>query len=233
MSETQRRLSRVEKCDIKSQSSETSNPVKTKILKNQSLDQNIESSKQNATNPGASLSIPEQNVRRHSIGTSAVASASIVQRLQQIAAESADPKSESDKKPAGIGVLNSNKSFGAHGPGHANAGRGRAHPMMGRGINPSGRPIGPNGSSFIQNKRTSNPDLATVYPGMKEKMSSLKPLENQMAARRFSSDMRIADFGHLRGGNVNQTTIENTQPFSQRMRGNTGELKCYFLKKLH
>ena len=223
MSETQRRLSRVEKSDTKPQSLETSNSVKTKILKNQSLDQNIESSKQNATNPGASLCIPEQNVRRHSIGTSAVASASIVQRLQQIAAESADPKSDIDKKPAG--VLNSNKSFGAQGPGHSNASRGRAHPMMGRGINPCGRPIGPNGSSFIQNKRTSNPDLATVYPGMKEKMTSLKPLENQMAARRFSSDMRIADFGHLRGGNVNQTTVDNTQHFSQRMRGDTGEIK--------
>ena len=191
---------------------ENKNAVERKIIKNQSLDTNIESSKQSVVNPGTNLSIPEQNVRRHSIGTSAVASASIVQRLQQIAAES-------DKKPAG--GLDCNKPFQAVPPGPRfgasqpyrnilpNAIRGRAPPIMGPGVRPGGRPMGPN-------KRTSNPDLTTAYQGKKEDSASLRPLESQMAARRFSSDMRIADLSHLREGNM-----KGQIPFDTAVAGNT------------
>ena len=180
------------------------------------------------------MSIPEQNVRRHSIGTSGVASASIVQRLQQIAAESADQHTATDIDKTQAAVLKNNISSTAQGcrfevsqpirGSFANASRGRAHQVIGRGIsgiNPGIRPIGQNRPPYLQNKRTSNPDLATVYTGMKESKASLKPLENQIAARRYSSDMRIADFNNFRGGNINQATAEYGQQFSLTTGGTT------------
>ena len=244
MSESQRRNSRVTiaKPDTKSQSLENSNSVKTKILKNQSLDTNIENSKQSVTNPSATLSIPEQNVRRHSIGTSGVASASIVQRLQQIAAESADQHTASDIDKTQAAVLKNNISSTTQGcrfevnqpirGSFPSASRGRAHQVMGRGIsgiNPGIRPMGQSRPPYLQNKRTSNPDLATVYTGMKEGKASLKPLENQIAARRYSSDMRIADFNNFRGGNINQATAEHgaTTAISSYKEGN---IVCFLMK---
>ena len=168
------------------------------------------------------MSIPEQNVRRHSIGTSGVASASIVQRLQQIAAESADQHTATDIDKTQAAVLQNNKSSTAQGcrfevsqplrGSFPSASRGRAHQVMGRGISgihPGIRPMGQCRPPYLQNKRTSNPDLATVYTGMKQSNTGLKPLENQIAARRYSSDMRIADFNHF-----NKASAEQGQQFS-------------------
>lgn len=160
---------------------------------NQSLDTNIEPTTQTITKTSASLIIPEQTVRRHSVGN--VASASIVERLQAIAAQK--PQSNAPNKANGnrnVGVSTDNKVQPVRGRNPAN--RGRGNQIRGRGgvvTNSGTNPVRPVYPTNIQNKRTSNPDLATIGKGNNMEGAMLKPIANQMAARRFSSDMRITE----------------------------------------
>ena len=203
--------------------------VDKKIVKNQSLDTNVEGAAQISDKTCASLVIPDQNVRRHSIGTSSVASASIVERLQAIAAQSNQQQASNGEKKQDVPFTgskeNTSKTAGyrfndglpsRNGVVYANRGRGvqirgRGVPLMHTGAKNMNK-ANPN---RIQEKRTSNPDLAASFTCNAEVASKLKPLGNQSSPRRFSSDMRISDFGNFKESEKNSSTAQQTSTTHQ------------------
>ena len=187
----------------------------------QSLDINVAPHMQTSTNASTSLSIPEQTVRRHSIG-SAVASASIVERLQEIAAQNKPndtPNNVNETKNVGMSTSNKtqpsravslrNAALPPNRPAFVSANRGRGTAIRGRGAmvtNSGTKPVRPVYLNNIQNKRTSNPDLATTSKGNNGEGVMLKPIANQIAARRFSSEIGITDSNNYQESNQNQGT---------------------------
>jgi hypothetical protein len=137
---------------------------------------------------------------------------------------------EIEKKPGG--VSKSNKSYPGKAVGQrfvdgqsfqssvANTNRGRAGPIMARGaaiMNTGVRPSRENSTNYTQNKRTSNPDIASAYTGKNEERAMLNPLAYQPAARRFSSDMRMTD---INPQNIpNHPGSDSTQPSSLNLPG--------------
>jgi len=170
-----------------------------------------------------------------------VASASIVERLQEIAAQGNQnngSKNGIEKRP--VGVSNGNKSYPIKTVGPrfvdgqnsqcsvANTNRGRAGPIMPRGaaiMNTGITSSRESNYNYTQNKRTSNPDIASSYTGKNEERSILNPLAYQSAARRFSSDMRMTDINNSNRGILNPQIIpnhpglNNTQPNALNLPG--------------
>ena len=158
------------------------------MTKYESLETDIE---KNTNDGGASLGIPEANVRRHSIGNVAIDTSSIVQRLQEISVTKPKPEIEAKnverpygKKPISIQVAGpkslANQQHHERGPITTSRERGTTSIIPG---GTSVRPPIPRVS--IQDKRTSIPDLTI---DRSNETSLLKPITNQMSTqRRFSS----------------------------------------------
>ena len=162
-----------------------------------------------ADQTNAGLCIPQQTVRRHSIGASTIASASIIERLRAIANEnkqinssSCEDENSDTANPSTEGKLVSNQ-IKRHGTElnalNANAGtnayeRGKTA-VAGNGRIPKNKNEGSTWLRALRNsirrQNSSDPDLRAGIDPATGHANMLTPLNNQMAARMCTSDVRL------------------------------------------